>query len=368
MIIDCHTHVFQHWAGACGHESREIHWKYIQKNVTRPSALVRRARDGAPGDAAALFRTGDNTWAGLRTDIQFRVGPYGRLEYTLDGDDYHLQYMPVGMAQMEAPPELQLAQMSYVGVDHSILQTGMNYGVMNDYNAFCQRQYPGRFTALFQVDEPVADIPRWMQELDRARNHLGLRGIYYQLDTFSRYGFRWSFDDPRFDAFWGTLASFRIPVFFEASSVPNYDEASYIANMRRLDGLLTRFPSMRWLLVMGPPVQFFAKHGQWHFPNEVARTYARENLQMEIMFPISWGGVWDYPYPDAQALIKDLRDRYGAHKLIWGSDMPNVERFCTYRQCLDYVRKYCDFLTAEEKDKILGKNVAELCGIGQPGA
>jgi len=116
---------------------------------------------------------------------------------------------------------------------------------------------------------------------------------------------------------------------------------------------------------MGSPVQFFAKHGKWQFPDEVARTYGRENLQIEIMFPITWGGVWDYPYPEAQALIKDLRDRYGAHKLIWGSDMPNVERFCTYQQCLDYVLKYCDFLTASEKDLILGKNVAELCGIGQ---
>jgi hypothetical protein len=47
------------------------------------------------------------------------------------------------------------------------------------------------------------------------------------------------------------------------------------------------------------------------------------------MFPITWGGVWDYPYPEAQALIRDMRDRWGASKLVWGSDMPNVERFCT---------------------------------------
>src|SRR5574341_1182303 len=197
MIIDCHTHVFQHWAGACGHESREVHWKYIQKNVTRPAARVRRARDGAAGDAQALFRTGDNSWAGLREDIGFRVGRFGRLEYTLDGEDYYIQYMPVGMATIEAPAELQLAPMSYVGVDHSVLQAGMSYGVMNDYNAFCQKQYPDKLTGLFHVDEPMADSPRWMQEVDRARNQLRLRGLYYQLDSFSRYGFQWSFDDAR---------------------------------------------------------------------------------------------------------------------------------------------------------------------------
>lgn len=363
MIIDCHVHVLQRWRGFCGHESQEIHLKYLQKNVTRPMAKVRRARDGAPADAKGLFRAGDNSWAGLRTDVNFRVESYGRLAFTLDGEDYYIQYMPVGMAEIAATPELQLAQMSYVGVDHSVLQAGMSYGVMNDYNAFCQRQYPDKFTGLFHVDEPMADAPRWMQEAERAVRCLGLRGMYFQLDGFSRYGFQWTFDDPRFDQFWELVNALQIPIFFECSNIPNYDEKSYIANMVRLDKLLTRFPRMRWLLVMGPPVGFFATHGTWKFPDEVARTYARENLQVEIMFPISWGGVWDYPYPEAQALIKDLRDRYGAGKLIWGSDMPNVERFCTYRQCLDYVQKYCTFLTAAEMDLVLGKNAADLCGI-----
>jgi hypothetical protein len=40
--------------------------------------------------------------------------------------------------------------------------------------------------------------------------------------------------------------------------------------------------------------------------------------------------------------------------------MPNVERFCTYRQSLDYVSRHCAFLSAGEKDAVLGGNVAEL--------
>ena len=57
---------------------------------------------------------------------------------------------------------------------------------------------------------------------------------------------------------------------------------------------------------------------------------------------------------------------FGAGKLVWGSDMPNVERFCTYKQCLDYVRRYCIFLSAAEKDRILGDNVAALFGLMRP--
>jgi predicted TIM-barrel fold metal-dependent hydrolase len=81
------------------------------------------------------------------------------------------------------------------------------------------------------------------------------------------------------------------------------------------------------------------------------------------MFPITWGGQWEYPYREAWPLISDLRNRVGAEKLLWGSDMPNVERFCTYRQSIDYIRRYCEFLPAEEQDQIFGKNAAHIYQI-----
>jgi predicted TIM-barrel fold metal-dependent hydrolase len=130
-----------------------------------------------------------------------------------------------------------------------------------------------------------------------------------------------------------------------------------------LDRVMQRYPALRFVLVMGPPVAHFAGRGQWDFPPEVLGAYRRDNLLIEIMFPITWGGRWDYPYPEAQELIRGMRDLFGAGKLVWGSDMPNVERFCTYTQSLDYVRRYCPFLSASEKDEVLGRNAAELIGV-----
>ncbi len=63
-----------------------------------------------------------------------------------------------------------------------------------------------------------------------------------------------------------------------------------------------------------------------------------------------------------------MRARYGAERLIWGSDMPNVERFCTYRQVVDYLRRHCPGLSSHDKDRILGENVAELLGVSLKGA
>ena len=127
-VIDSHAHIFQHWSGSCGLPSREVHLKYLQKTLTRPSAKVYRLRDGAPASGQLLFKPGDNSWAGLRDDIEFRV----------DGEDHAVQYMPVGMVELESRPELLLAQMMVAGVDHCVLQAGFTYGYMNDDNALAQ--------------------------------------------------------------------------------------------------------------------------------------------------------------------------------------------------------------------------------------
>jgi len=364
MIIDCHAHIFQHWADPCGHTSREVHRTYIQKVQTRTSACVFRARDGADVTGSVLFRPGENGWSGLK-DVNLRVGNYGRLDFTIDGEDYYSQYMPVGMQQIVAPPELMLAQMAYARVDHAVLQAGWGYGAMNDYNAFAQSQYPGKFTAMLNVDEPRACTEAGLREFDRAHGQLALRAVYFGLDAFARYDFDMEFSDPRMDAFWSKVDAAGLAVFLEVTAIPDYTLASYVRIIRHLHELMRRWRNTRWVLVMGPPVAFFGKSGTWEFPDEVLAAYRHENMLVEIMFPISWGGVWDYPYTAAQRLIADLRDKLGADKLVWGSDMPNVERFCTYRQCVDYVRRHCGFLTASEKDLILGDTIDGLLGVSE---
>ena len=53
MIIDCHAHVFTHWIGACGHPTRDVHNRYLQRMITRTAASTFRTRDGARADTKA---------------------------------------------------------------------------------------------------------------------------------------------------------------------------------------------------------------------------------------------------------------------------------------------------------------------------
>ena len=54
----------------------------------------------------------------------------------------------------------------------------------------------------------------------------------------------------------------------------------------------------------------------------------------------------------------------GADRLMWGTDIPMVMRFQTYRQSLDSLRLNLDFLDQADIDLICGGNTARLMGVG----
>ena len=57
-------------------------------------------------------------------DVSFRVGRFGRLEWTKGDADGWTQWMPPSLQGMAAPPELMIAQMDAVGVDKAVLYQG----------------------------------------------------------------------------------------------------------------------------------------------------------------------------------------------------------------------------------------------------
>jgi predicted TIM-barrel fold metal-dependent hydrolase len=69
---------------------------------------------------------------------------------------------------------------------------------------------------------------------------------------------------------------------------------------------------------------------------------------------------WDYPYSDAQWVVRAEYEHYGPYRMCWGSDYPVVRRFMTYRQALEAFRAHCTFVPAADKEWILGKTLDKL--------
>src|SRR5206468_4109323 len=92
-------------------------------------------------------------------------------------------------------------------------------------------------------------------------------------------------------------------------------------------------------------------------PAPLATLLGRDQFMVEILYPIHWARTHEYPFAELRPALETLYRRVGGERLLWGSDMPNVERNCTYRQSLHYLLLQTDsWLPEADLDRILGLN------------
>jgi len=99
-------------------------------------------------------------------------------------------------------------------------------------------------------------------------------------------------------------------------------------------------------------------------PGEIRALVEYGNFCIEVLFPIRRGGVEEYPYHQSLEALHYMVDAIGPQGLVWGSDLPNVLRHCTYAQSLDYMRRHADFIPTADMDLIVGGNLARLFRLG----
>ncbi len=358
LVVDAHAHVLPHLGGPAGFSTAAERLLYAQRAMhTHRAQPARRARDHEIVTTPTLWDPNDASPRGRR-DVGFRAGRNGRFEWQHDGEDLYVQFMPPSLQTMEAPPDFMVAQMDYAGVDVAILQNDHIYGSLNEYFAEAVRLHPGRFIGLAQVEEPLAYQDAQIERLHHAVERLGMRGLYFTTSTFFMTGYETYYDDARFAPFWDAVASFDLPVFFTFSASPLGDFGN---ELRRFLGWHERYPAVRTVLVHGlPDAEFLDDRGRLQASDTLRSLVTSFPVHAEILFPIKRGGRWDYPYPQAHELVPQYLDLFGPERLVWGSDMPNVERYCTYRQSLTYLTDHPCGLEADALERILSRNVLAL--------
>lgn len=377
MIVDVHAHIFPYLGGASGYDSVSTHMMYFQKaTADSPAQAVRRIKDNVIVEGQTLWDPEDPRPSG-KIEVNFRVGGFGRLEWTKDGIDYRVNLYPPSLQGMTAPPEFMIAQMDYSGVDIVVLQNAWLYGQLNEYFADAVKKYPNRFLGQVQVKEVEAYKEDQINQLRHGVKELGLTGgLYYSDRRFWETGYQDHIDDEKFFPFWEEVRELGIPVFWCLSAVPDPTQpgqstfARYVAENCRFGNWLSNFPEIPSVLVHGMQISALSTgEGFTKLPEDVWDIWNKPNVYLEVLFPIqvSWPGIgpkqWDYPYPQVQPFIKELYDKLGPEKLLWGSDMPNVERNCTYKQSLDYLLSYCEFITPRHMDLIVGGNAERIFGL-----
>jgi predicted TIM-barrel fold metal-dependent hydrolase len=364
MIVDGHAYCFPPLGEANGFPSVREHLRYVQREMADHHQPVWRLVDRAPGDNAMLADPADRTLAGLR-EVGFRSDGHGRFVWTVDRQLYAKQYLPPYLTDLSHSAEMLVAQMDYTGVDWAVLHADHVMGRLTDHLAACIRRHPTRLLAL-------AHLPEWeierdpeaaMAEVSRAYG-LGLHGYQFIVTSRYRHGVTDSWDGPGLRSFWDHVVRLGKPVFFTLTPWPGPTVADYLGQLRTWQGWLARYPTAPAILTHGFPWRLFREGQGLRLPGSLFEAFRAPAARLQLLFHISLGNVWDYPYAELHGAIARLVDTLGSDRLMWGTDMPNVERFCTYRQTLETFTVHCRGRIADvDIMNIVGGTAARLFGL-----
>ncbi|MBO6728038.1 MAG: amidohydrolase family protein [Rhizobiaceae bacterium] len=358
-IIDCHAHIFPPAAGAAGFPDAATHLLHQQRAMhMHGNQPYRRRSDNSVVTERPLWCPSDPSPSGRR-NVEFRVGTHGRYEWTVDGEDQYVQFLAPWMDNLEMSAETLLAYMNYAGVETAILQNEHIYGNLAAEFADAAAAHPGRFVGLAQVEEAFAYTDAELSRLSDEVGRLGMAGFYFTTTGLFRSGYQPMHSDPTYDPYWAFVEESGLPVFWvQSGSSP---VGPYEDEMKHLAMIIDRFPAIRHVLVHGVPTALYSDDAErLALPPIIEMLLTQAPVSAEILYPIAWGGKQDYPYERAHTHIRQLLDRFGVSRFLWGSDAPNVDRYCTYAQSLSYFTRYSDYLCEADRRAILRDNAVEL--------
>ena len=95
---------------------------------------------------------------------------------------------------------------------------------------------------------------------------------------------------------------------------------------------------------------------------EVLETATYDNVYIKVsgFYNGTTQPKWDYPLADVQPMLRGIYERYGAERLLWGSDYPVCRWYYSHRHAIEIVRHHCRFIASSDMDKVMGGNLAGL--------
>ena len=366
MIFDGHAYCFPSLFGAAGFDDAETLSRQLQHAMATHHQPAWRVRDGAPSDFSALIEEVPRPLLDHLKKSDFRAAPNGRFEWTADGEVHAKQYFPPSVADMSYPADRLVAEMDYAGVDRALLHRTPYLGVGNDFVAECVRSFPDRLFGLAHVQEWTiqSDPEAAARKIEVAVRELGLSGLHFLPPQLDLYGQTGPWDAPAFLPFWDAVAGLGIPVFLSVKDREEPRLESYVDELGTLMRWMERYPDVKVVHTHGFPWRLFIDGDAIRLPEVVWKPFDNPNLFLQLLFPITLGNIWDYPMPQARPVIEGCAKRIGPSRLMWGTDMPIVMRHWTYRQNIDVIRRYCDFLGPDDMGLVMGGTVSDLMGAG----
>ena len=101
LIFDSHAHIIPKLSGASGFSSKKEHLLISQKSMHEHLAQPARKKKD---NSIIIKKIWDDNAKGNEgeLEVEFRVGKYGRFEWTQDAEDCYIQYLPTYVENMRS--------------------------------------------------------------------------------------------------------------------------------------------------------------------------------------------------------------------------------------------------------------------------
>jgi predicted TIM-barrel fold metal-dependent hydrolase len=237
-----------------------------------------------------------------------------------------------------------LGLMDEAGVDRVVIVPPSWEGDRIDYALEAAQKHPDRFAVMGRIalDDPAAAklLPHW-------RDQKGMLGIRV---TFNFGREAWTRDGTA-DWFWPAAEAAGIPVMVH---VPNF--VPYITKVAekhpRLKLIVDHFGLSRQMAKEGTIPQAIEQTVSLaRFPNVHVKTSSAPAYSSEA-----------YPFRDMYPHIRRVVEAFGARRCFWGTDLSISFDKCSYRQRVTHFTEELDFLSAEDKEWIMGRAALECLG------
>jgi predicted TIM-barrel fold metal-dependent hydrolase len=368
VIVDTHVYCFRAPGAPAGHASGEDHLAFWQAAYAVHHQPAFRTRDRALADASVLLDPTPQDPNRLAAGRDFRVDRItNRLVWTADGEEATKVFLPPNTLEFSAGA--CIAEMDYAGVDWALIHVDQALDKDNDFFAACVRAFPGRLRSMAAVDEwriPTEPDAVIAETVDAIQGK-GLHAIKIIPDYAYRQAGSASFDEPTWRPFWDAVVQLNVPLFFTLGATPGWadERDGFINELRTLQVWSQRYPDARVSVTHGFPWRAFLDTDRRRFelPDAMWEPFEDCGTHLEVSFPVRVGDLYDYPYRACLPILEAMVEHIGVDRLMWGTDMPFQNRFCTYRQSREYIERYAGFLSATELAAIMGGTAARLLDL-----
>lgn len=278
--------------------------------------------------------------ARLVTDAQVHIWEPDRPDRPWPPEVLTKPHRPNGFSAEEMIAELDAA-----GVDRAIIVPPSWIGEINDTALEAAARYPTRFAVMGRFNHQTPGARERLEGWLSQPHLLGIR-LTFQHPVWAKW-----LDDGSLDWFWAAAERLGIPLML---LVP--------ALTAKVHPVAERHPSLR-IVPEGPvPIDHLARRSNLRDDAAFADlddllSLARyPNVRVKVTSAPSYS-TQEYPYANIHPYLRRIYDAFGPRRLLWGSDITRLHG--TYRQCLDLFREALDFLSADDREWILGKALAE---------